>query len=144
MRNKSIVLAVIAIVVVAGVVAAVVLGGNNDNMDDMNTNPSSSSQNSSDSSSTKAADAVATDQVEIEDYAFSPAVITVKVGTKVTWTNKDSVQHNIVADEASSNAPNGDLIAKGESYSFTFNKAGTYSYHCSPHPFMKATVIVTE
>jgi amicyanin len=130
------------VVLVGGVLAAVALGGKDSSdmdMDDMK--PSNTSQNNS---STNAANAVATDQVEIENYSFTPAVIKVKVGTKVTWTNKDSVQHNIVADTASPDAPDGDLIAKGESYSFTFNKAGTYTYHCSPHPYMKATVIVTE
>jgi amicyanin len=66
----------------------------------------------------------------------------VKVGTKVTWTNQDSVGHDVVADTESPDAPKSDLLRKGESYSFTFNKAGTYTYYCSPHPYMKGTVIV--
>lgn len=93
------------------------------------------------SSQTKAVDA---DHVTISDYMFSPMTIRVKVGTKVTWTNQDSVHHSVTADTASKNAPNGPLFGKGESYSFTFNKAGTYSYHCMPHPYMHGTVIVTN
>ena len=82
--------------------------------------------------------------VTIKDFAFNPGTITVKVGTKVTWTNEDSVSHTVTADTMSADAPASGNIAKGESYSFTFNKAGTYAYHCTPHPYMKASVIVTE
>jgi amicyanin len=71
-------------------------------------------------------------------------VIRVKAGDTVTWTNNDSVRHNVVADERSAAAPEGPLIADGKSYSFTFTKAGTYPYHCEPHPNMKGTVVVTD
>lgn len=86
----------------------------------------------------------ATNSVEIKDYAYAPVSITVKVGTKVTWTNQDSVRHDVVDDNNDSNGPSSNLLAKDESYSFTFTKAGTYKYHCTPHPYMKGTVIVTE
>jgi amicyanin len=87
---------------------------------------------------------VATDMVEIKDFAFSPAAITVKKGTKVTWTNKDSTQHNISPDTETADFKASELLAQGESYSVTFNTVGTFSYHCTPHPYMKASVIVTE
>jgi amicyanin len=87
---------------------------------------------------------VATDTVEIKDFAFSPAAITVKKGTKVTWTNKDSTQHNISPDTETADFKASELLAQGESYSVTFNTVGTFSYHCTPHPYMKASVIVTE
>lgn len=86
----------------------------------------------------------ATDSVKISNYAFSPATITVKVGTTVTWTNADAIAHTVTADNPSADAPNSDSITQGSSYSFTFKKAGTYPYHCTPHPYMKGTVIVTE
>lgn len=88
--------------------------------------------------------AVATDAVSIKNYMFDPMVIKVKVGTKVTWTNTDGVHHNVVADQASSAAPNGPLIGQDEKYSFTFTKPGTYTFHCAPHPYMHGTVIVTN
>jgi plastocyanin len=47
-----------------------------------------------------------------------------------------------MADTMSADAPSSELLAKGESYSFTFKKAGTYTYHCTPHPYMKGTVVV--
>ena len=78
-------------------------------------------------------------QVVISDYKYEPADITIKAGESVTWTNEDSVQHNAAADE---NAFEGPLLSKGESYTFTFDAPGIYPYHCTPHPFMKATVTV--
>ena len=90
------------------------------------------------------ANASATDEVEIEDFAFQPSAITVKKGTTVTWTNKDNVQHSIVPDTQSNAFDGSELLTKDESYSFTFNTPGTYPYHCGPHPNMKGTVVVTE
>ncbi len=100
---------------------------------------SGSAKSTADSSS-----AVATQSVMIKNYMFGPMAIKVKVGQKVTWTNTDAVSHTITADTASSDAPSSMDIAKGETYSFTFNKAGTYTYHCFPHPYMHGTVIVTN
>lgn len=82
--------------------------------------------------------------VTIDGFAYGPESVTVKVGDTVTWTNKDSVDHTVTADTASSDAPASGSIAKDETYSFTFTKAGTYAYHCEPHPEMKATVVVEE
>lgn len=82
--------------------------------------------------------------VTIQDMAYSPATLTVKAGTKVTWINQDSVKHDITPDKTSSDFMGSSLLAKGESYSFTFNKTGTFTYHCSIHLNMKATVVVTE
>jgi amicyanin len=87
---------------------------------------------------------VTTNAVTIENYAYNPKSAVVKVGTTVTWTNKDSVRHTVTADTASSDAPNSQLFGKDETYSFTFKKAGTYSYFCEPHPYMKGTVTVIE
>ena len=71
--------------------------------------------------------------------------MTIKKGTKITWTNKDDAHHDITPDKDSAKAiETSKLLAKGESYSYTFTEAGVYSYHCSPHPYMKATIEVTE
>lgn len=82
--------------------------------------------------------------VDIRDYAFTPAKITVKVGATVTWTNEDGMSHDITPDEETADFKASALFSKGESYSVTFNTAGTYTYYCSPHPYMKGTVEVVQ
>ena len=83
--------------------------------------------------------------VSISDFAFKPASLTVKKGTTVTWTNQDDVQHSVVPDAGdNSDFEGGPLLAKGETYEWTFDNTGTYEYHCGPHPQMTGTVVVTE
>ena len=83
--------------------------------------------------------------VQIQDFTFAPSIIKVKKGTKVTWINQDSVEHNVVSDSDSpQKGLNGPLLSRGESYSFTFDTVGTYTYHCTPHPDMQAAVEVVE
>jgi plastocyanin len=77
--------------------------------------------------------------VTIMNFAFSPATLTVKTGTKVTWMNNDTVTHTVTADQAAFDS--GDL-SPGNSFSFTFTKTGTFSYHCNIHHNMMATIIV--
>ena len=83
--------------------------------------------------------------VSINDFIFNPTLIKIKKGTKVTWTNEGNIGHTVTSSESS---PMGglasELLANGQSYSFTFDTAGTYTYYCSPHPYMKGTVEVTE
>jgi len=83
-------------------------------------------------------------KVAINNFAFQPATLTVKPGTKVTWTNNDEVSHTVTVDDESQNGPKSELFGKGESYSFTFNTVGEFPYHCLPHPHMKGTVKVVE
>lgn len=77
--------------------------------------------------------------VTIRNFAFSPAKITIKAGQSVIWTNEDSVGHSATADD---NSWDTGVLPQGQSKSITFAKAGTYTYHCSVHPNMKAEVIV--
>lgn len=85
---------------------------------------------------------VAGNAVSISGFAFSPAALTVKAGTTVTWTNKDSDAHTVTSQ--GTGGPLGSAaLSTGQSYSFTFAKPGTYSYLCTIHPFMTATVTVT-
>jgi len=83
-------------------------------------------------------------QIEIMNFAYNSASVTIKKGTTVTWTNKDSAKHTITPDQESEDFKASELLGQGKTYSFTFAKAGTYSYHCEPHPYMKATIVVTE
>ena len=78
--------------------------------------------------------------VDIQGYKFSPATITIKKGTTVTWTNQDSAPHTVTSTSGSELAS--DTLSKGGAYSHTFDKAGTFDYHCTVHPNMKAKVIV--
>lgn len=93
---------------------------------------------SSQTTTTSAAGATGT-QVVMKNIAFDPATVTIKVGDTVTWTNEDSVTHTVVGDN--NEFQSGDL-AQGDTFSFTFDQAGTYPYHCSIHPSMKGTVAV--
>ena len=77
----------------------------------------------------------------IQNFAFSPSTINIKAGDTVVWTNQDSVQHTVTSDSGSE--LNSGFLSKGQPYSHTFNTPGTYNYHCTPHPNMKAKVIVS-
>ena len=76
--------------------------------------------------------------VTIDNFTFSPAELTVKVGTTVTWTNHDDIPHTVVsAGKFRSKAMDTD-----NSFSFTFTDAGEYKYFCSLHPHMTGTIKV--
>ncbi len=79
-------------------------------------------------------------EVSIANFAFSPDTLTVKAGTTVKWTNNDTTTHTVTADDTSFDSGN---LDPGKSFSFTFKQAGTFSYHCSIHPTMKAKIVVT-
>lgn len=75
--------------------------------------------------------------VMIQNYAYSPASLSVRAGETVTWTNHDEAKHDVVGSGFRS-----PLLAKGQSWSYTFPTAGSYSYYCSLHPDMRAKVTV--
>jgi len=77
--------------------------------------------------------------IGISGFAFNPATIRIAKGTTVTWTQKDSTKHSATSDDGVFDSP---LLSKGETYSRTFNEAGTFEYHCTPHSSMKGKVIV--
>ena len=79
--------------------------------------------------------------VQIADYAFKQPTITVAAGTEISWTNHDDDPHTVTADDKSFDSKG---LGNGDTWSHTFTKPGKYTYHCSAHPFMKGTVIVTE
>ena len=77
--------------------------------------------------------------ISIANMAFSPSSANVTSGTTVTWTNNDAMVHTVTADD---NSFTSGSLNKGDSYSHTFNAAGTVDYHCTIHPGMKANIIV--
>lgn len=71
--------------------------------------------------------------------AYMPNPVTVNVGSSVTWTNTDTVAHTSTSNTGVFNSGS---LAPGGTFSFTFQSAGTYPYHCSFHPGMVASVVV--
>jgi len=86
---------------------------------------------------------VAGNAVAIKNFAFSPAVLKVKAGTTVTWTNNDTDAHTVTSSGSGGPLHSAPLTT-GATYSYTFTKPGTYAYFCTIHPFMTATVEVTR
>jgi len=78
--------------------------------------------------------------VTIDNFAFSPATLKVKVGQKVSWTNKQQgVAHTVTADGGTFDHP----MPSGATFSFAFPKTGTFAYHCTIHPSMHGTIVVS-
>jgi plastocyanin len=77
--------------------------------------------------------------VKIDNFVFGPQAITVPVGTTVTWTNSDDIPHTAVSTDGVFKSKTMDTDDK---FSYTFAKAGTYSYYCSVHPKMTGQVVV--
>ncbi len=80
-----------------------------------------------------------TNEVEIDNFSFGPQTLTVPVGTKVTWINKDDIPHTVTSDSK--------LFASlaldtDDRFSFTFTVPGTNNYYCTMHPKMTGTIIV--
>jgi plastocyanin len=80
------------------------------------------------------------DVITIDNFAFSNDRLEVPVGTKVTWTNEDSTAHSVIADDGTFES---EALSTGDSFEFTFDKAGEFPYQCGFHPSMKATIVVT-
>lgn len=105
-------------------------GNTNGNTND-NTNGNDddySNDNSNGNSNDSAASGAAA--VSISNFSFSPALLTVKTGSTVTWTNNGSAAHSVVADQSEFKSA---TLAKGQTYSFTFTQPGKYLYYCSFH-----------
>jgi plastocyanin len=88
---------------------------------------------------TPAAAPVATTSVDIANFAFGPAVITVRSGATVTWTNRDEDAHTISITGSPASRP----LENGDTFAHTFGQPGTYAYVCTIHPFMHGRVVVT-
>ncbi len=79
--------------------------------------------------------------VSMKNKKFDSSKITIKVGQTVKWENEDEHDHTVVADDGSFKSDN---IGPEKSYSFTFKKAGKFTYTCTYHPRMKGTIVVEE
>ena len=76
---------------------------------------------------------------------FTPDTVNVSVGGKVTWRNDDTASHTATSgtDATADGIFDSSLFAAGKTFSFKFDKAGTYNYYCQVHPWMKGSVIVS-
>jgi plastocyanin len=72
-------------------------------------------------------------------WGYSPSTVTIHVGDTVTWTNAGPLAHTVTADDGSFDSGS---LNVGDTWSMTFQTAGTFTYYCTPHPWMKGTVIV--
>ena len=77
--------------------------------------------------------------IEIRDYEYFPARLTVDAGTEVTWVNRDTVPHNAVADDGAFET---DMLNKDGSGSLVMDAPGTHTYKCTFHPAMTGTITV--
>jgi plastocyanin len=77
--------------------------------------------------------------IRVANLAFGEPALHVRAGTRVRWVNDDQVQHSVTAEDGSFDSG---LIEPGRSYERVFERPGEYGYHCTPHPFMRARVIV--
>lgn len=78
-------------------------------------------------------------EIKIDNFSFTPATLTVKAGTQITWTNTDDIPHTVVSDDQSFKSK---VLDTDEKFTFTASKPGTYSYFCSIHPKMTGKVVV--
>ncbi len=77
--------------------------------------------------------------VEMSDFEFFPAKLTVNAGTEVTWVNRDNAAHNAVAGDGAFDTGN---LNGGDSGSVVLDRPGAYAYVCTYHPGMEATLTV--
>jgi plastocyanin len=78
--------------------------------------------------------------VSIDNFTFTSAILTVKAGTTVTWTNHDDIPHSIV--DKNRKIFRSKVLDTGETFSFTFLQPGDYDYFCGLHPHMTARIVV--
>ncbi|MGH7477494.1 MAG: cupredoxin domain-containing protein, partial [Longimicrobiales bacterium] len=78
-------------------------------------------------------------RIDIRNLAYTRATITVTAGTVVEWINRDPVAHTVTADNGAFDSGN---LDPGARWSRRFDRAGVFAYHCTPHPFMRAVVVV--
>jgi plastocyanin len=84
-------------------------------------------------------EAAAPNNIEVKDFMFMPTTLTVNAGAEVSWVNKDDEPHTVVSDTGLFRSG---ALDTDESFSFKFDKPGTYHFTCSIHPRMVGTIIV--
>ena len=80
-------------------------------------------------------------EVTIDNFSFSPGVLTVAVGTKVTWLNRDDVPHTVTS-ATKPRVLDSSTLDTDQSFSHIFTRPGTYDYFCAVHPKMTGKIVV--
>ena len=133
MKNLNLVLPLIAALVVAGCVGQATSAGTTD---------SGTPSEESEQTVVKESTAAKTVTINIANFEFATPVVTINKGDTVKWTQRDSIGHTVTSDNnAWESSP---ALKNGETFEHTFTEAGTFTYHCTPHPYMKGKVIVEE
>src|SRR5437016_1156334 len=78
-------------------------------------------------------------EVKIDNFVFSPGVITVKAGTQVTWINKDDIPHTVDSTEGKFKSA---ALDTDDKFQFRFTEPGEYPFYCRMHPKMTGKIIV--
>jgi plastocyanin len=117
-------------------------GGDNNGGGGSSSNSSTTSTTTTSSSSSAPAPAATGGggSVTMKSIKFNPGTVKVKAGGTVTWTNEDSVGHDVTSKTFKSGSAGG--IEPGQSFKHKFAKAGTFTYVCTVHPGMQGTVVV--
>jgi uncharacterized protein (TIGR03437 family) len=76
---------------------------------------------------------------QIDNFRFTPDPVNVLTGAKLIWSNQDGTEHTVVSDTGQFRSQ---VLAQNDTFSVTLTAPGTYSYHCSIHPFMKGEIVV--
>lgn len=84
--------------------------------------------------------ATAAPMVHISNFTFGPQALKVKVGQTIIWVNDDDIPHTVVSGTKLFKSK---VLDTGDTFSFTFTKAGAYAYFCSLHPHMTGKVLVS-
>jgi len=134
MRKSTLAIIIVVLVLIFGGALALTHKSTNNTGQSASSSTSSAASNSNQTSPTG--------KIDIRNMMFTPSQITVAKGGTVTWTNNDSTTHTVVDDLSNVGGPASGDIAPGSTYSFTFDKTGSFQYHCSIHPSMRGTIVV--
>ncbi len=132
MKKNVIIIVIVMLVIVLG--GGVLISRSNKKTDTSTSNKTASTPAATEDPNT----------VVMKDLDYQTKTLTVKKGTTVTWKNNDTASHTITFNDTANSAMDGPLTAPGKTYQHTFDTAGTFAYHCMPHPFMKGTIVVTD
>lgn len=132
--RKSGLVGIIIIIILAAIVIIALVHKSSPNTPSTNNSSQSQSGSNQPTSGT----------INIRDMMFTPSQITVAQGGTVTWTNNDTITHAVVDDLNNVGGPHSGDIAPGGSYSFTFNKTGSFQYHDPGHTSMRGTIVVKD
>ena len=130
MKNLSIIIGVVIAIVIGGLILWLVAGRTNNS-------PTASPTPGGTSSGTPSAPAA--QEVKIKNSSFQPGTLTIKAGSRITFSNEDSTAHTVTATDKSFDSGN---LKAGENFQKTFDTVGTFDYLCTLHPNMKGKIIV--